>query len=56
MMGASFPVYKQTNMMLADMGTKALPDAQFEYLRNQMNGYNLVKLNRPHYVIPSYAV
>ena len=42
--------------MLANIGTKVLPDAQFEYLWNQMNGYSLIQINRPSYTIPSYIV
>ena len=54
--GDIVPVYKRANCMSEDIGTKALPDAQFEYLRGQMNGYSLVKMNRPSYAIPSYVV
>ena len=44
--GDIFPVYRRTdNKMLADIGTNALPDAQVEYLRDQMNDYNPVKQN-----------
>jgi hypothetical protein len=44
-----------TEKMLADMGTKALYDDQFTYLRDQMNGYSLVKCNHPSYVLPAYV-
>ena len=44
-----------TDKMLADMGTKALGDDQFTYLRDQMNGYSLVKCNHPSYVLPAYV-
>ena len=54
--GDIVPAYKRTNMVLADIGTKAPPDAQFKYLWGQMNGYNLVKLTRPSYVISSCVV
>ena len=41
--------------MIADIGTKALPDKQFAYLRDKMNGYALVKLNHPNYKLPPYV-
>ena len=49
------PVYVTTNEMVADIGTKALPDKQFAYLRDKLNGYALVKTNHPAYVLPSYV-
>ena len=49
------PVLKNTTKMIADIGTKALPDGQFEYLRDEMNGYSLVKANHPSYELPSYV-
>ena len=51
----SFMVLKNTTKMIADIGTKALPDGQFEYLRDEMNGYSLVKANHPSYELPSYV-
>ncbi len=36
------PEYCVTARMLADIGTKALPDVQFSYLRDLINGYSLV--------------
>ena len=54
--GDTVPVYKRTNLMLADIGTKALPGTQFEYLRDQINGCSLVKVNRPSYTTPSCVV
>ena len=44
-----------TESMLADMGTKALPDGQFVFLRDEANGYALVKRNHPSYKLPSYV-
>ncbi len=49
------PVYVTTEEMIADIGTKALPDKQFAYLRDKMNGYALVKLNHPNYKLPPYV-
>jgi hypothetical protein len=40
--------------MLADIGTKALPDKQFVYLRDQLTGYALVKQHHPSYALPDY--
>ena len=45
--GAVFPKYCVTAKMLADIGTKALPDAQFIYLRDLINGYSLVLKHHP---------
>jgi hypothetical protein len=53
--GQVLPVYKESPKMLADMGTKALPDTQFAYLRDQMNGYSLVKQHHPTYRIPDFV-
>ena len=50
------PMYKETNKMLADIGTKALPDKQFAILRDQMNGYSIVKIHHPTYSLPNYIV
>ncbi len=41
--------------MVADLGTKALPDRQFAYLRDKMNGYALVKKNHPAYKVPEFV-
>jgi hypothetical protein len=49
------PVYVTTHEMVADIGTKALPDKQFAYLRDKLNGYALVKMNHPEYPLPSYV-
>jgi hypothetical protein len=49
------PVYVTTEEMIADIGTKALPDKQFAYLRDKMNGYALVKMNHPEYKLPPYV-
>jgi hypothetical protein len=50
------PVFEKSGLMLADLGTKSLPDSQFAFLRDQMNGYSLVKENHPSYVLPDYVV
>ena len=49
------PKKKPTELMLADMGTKALPDGQFVFLRDEANGYALVKRNHPSYKLPAYV-
>ena len=49
------PVYVRTDKMVADLGTKALPDRQFAYLREKMNGYAVVKKNHPAYKVPVYV-
>jgi hypothetical protein len=53
--GEVMPKYIKTEDMLADIGTKALPDKQFIYLRDQMNGYALVKRHHPTYALPAYV-
>jgi hypothetical protein len=50
------PKYIQTGEMIADIGTKALPDRQFAKLRDALNGYSLVKTHHPSYKLPSYVV
>jgi hypothetical protein len=49
------PKYISTERMVADIGTKALSDDQFIYLRDQLNGYSLVMLNHPGYRLPAYV-
>ena len=49
------PKYCVTAKMLADIGTKALPDSQFAYLRDFINGYALVARHHPSYPVPSYV-
>jgi hypothetical protein len=49
------PVYCKTDEMVADIGTKALPDRQFAYLRDKLNGYALVKRCHPSYKVPEYV-
>jgi hypothetical protein len=49
------PVYCVTTKMLADIGTKALSDAQFAYLRDLTNGYSLVLKHHPTYPLPLYV-
>jgi hypothetical protein len=53
--GAVIPKYCVTAKMLADIGTKALPDAQFAYLRDLINGYSLVLKHHPTYPLPPYV-
>lgn len=54
--GQIVPVYLETTMMAADIGTKALGDKQFAYLRDLLTGYSLVKAHHPAYTLPSYIV
>jgi hypothetical protein len=49
------PKYCVTAKMLADIGTKALPDSQFAYLRDFINGYALVARHHPSYPVPPYV-
>ena len=53
--GEVMPKYCVTARMLADIGTKALPDAQFAFLRDLINGYALVARHHPTYQIPAYV-
>jgi hypothetical protein len=39
--------YKRTNLMMADMGTKALPENPFVMFRDTMNGHALVRAAYP---------
>ena len=48
------PVFRRTTEMWADIGTKALPDKQFAYLHDKMNGYALIKKHHPSYMMPDY--
>jgi hypothetical protein len=50
------PKYCRTEKMLADIGTKALSDKQFVYLRDRLTGYALVKRHHPTYAIPAYVL
>jgi hypothetical protein len=54
--GQIFPKYCKTEEMLADIGTKALSDKQFVYLRDRLTGYALVKKHHPTYSMPSYVL
>ena len=54
--GKVIPVHRDTGELWADLGTKALPDKQFAYLRDNMNGYSLVKKHHPTYSLPDYIV
>jgi hypothetical protein len=53
--GAVFPKHCVTGRMLADLGTKALLDPQFAYLRDHINGYALVQHHHPTYPLPAYV-
>jgi hypothetical protein len=53
--GSVIPKYCMTARMLADLGTKALPDSQFAYLRDEINGYALVRQHHPTYPLPAYV-
>jgi hypothetical protein len=53
--GETWPEYVHTTGMLADLGTKAFADGQFTYLRDEMNGYALVRRHHPSYPMPSYV-
>ena len=53
--GSVIPKYCVTARMLADLGTKALPDPQFAYLRDEINGYALVRQHHPTYPLPAYV-
>lgn len=44
--------YAKTSDMVADMGTKALPEGQFTMLRDIMNGYALVRAAHPSKDLP----
>jgi hypothetical protein len=52
--GEVLPKYCRTEDMIADIGTKALSDKQFCYLRDLLTGYALVKQHHPTYLIPAY--
>jgi len=54
--GQIMPKYCKTEEMVADIGTKALSDKQFAYLRDRLTGYALVKRHHPTYAIPSYVL
>ena len=54
--GKVIPVHRDTGELWADLGTKALPDKQFAYLRDNMNGYSLVKKHHPTYSLPDYIL
>jgi hypothetical protein len=52
--GEIIPKYCKTEDMLADIGTKALSDQQFCYLRDRLTGYALVRIHHPSYALPAY--
>jgi hypothetical protein len=54
--GKVFPVYTNTLKMLVDMGTKALDEKQFVFLRDLANGYALVRLSRESVVLPAMVI
>ena len=45
----------RTDVMVADMGTKALPENPFVRLRDIMNGYSLVKAAYPNKRLSEYV-
>jgi hypothetical protein len=47
--------YCNTKNMIADIGTKALSEAQFVKLRDMMNGYAIVKAKYPELNLPRYV-
>ena len=50
------PVYVRTLEMLADIGTKALDEKQFVFLRDLMNGYAVVRACNPEADLPSIII
>jgi hypothetical protein len=54
--GKVLPVYINTLKMLADMGTKALDEKQFVFLRDLANGYALVRLSRENAQLPAMVI
>ena len=54
--GKVFPIYTNTLKMLADMGTKALDEKQFVFLRDLANGYALVRLSRENVMLPAMVI
>ena len=50
-----FPEYLQTDRMIADMGSKALPETPFIKFRDIMNGYALVHARFPDLPLPKYV-
>lgn len=49
-------VYCQTLLQIADIGTKLLPTKQFEFLRDLMNGYALVRASGNYHQLPSMVI
>ena len=47
---------RSTDRMVADMGTKSLPEGQFTLYRDVMNGYALVKAAYPEKEAVSFGV
>ena len=45
-----------TVKMIADVGTKALPEKQFKFCRDVLNGYALVRASRATMEMPSLVV
>jgi hypothetical protein len=52
--GFTWPEYINTKDMVADIGTKAISDGQFTYLRNLMNEYAMLMKHHPTYALPHY--
>ena len=54
--GKVLPVYVKTLGMLADIGTKALDEKQFVFLRDLANGYALVRASGGVVDLPSLVI
>ena len=54
--GKILPVYVNTLKMLADIGTKALDERQFVFLRDLMNGYALVRASQTGATLPVMVI
>jgi hypothetical protein len=50
-----FPEYLETDRMIADMGSKALPETPFIKFRDVMNGYALVRARFPDLPLSKYV-
>jgi hypothetical protein len=54
--GKALPVYVKTLEMLADIGTKALDEKQFVFLRDLANGHALVRASGGVVDLPSLVI
>ena len=50
------PVYTSTLKMVADLGTKALDEKQFVFLRDLANGYALVRASGVNVELPALVI